>query len=190
MSTSVFPGPDRAGGVPEVPAAGAGALPAGPGLAEGPEEARLAIGEVAQLARVSERTLRYYEELGLLVPAGHSPGGCRRYAPAAVGRLVHIRELQEVMGYSLEEIQAILEAGDRLEAYQAASLTEMEMEPQRRLAEEALATIARLRERVRAKLARLERILVELDAASATYERRAGTPGGDDLPQERLPQAR
>ncbi len=51
------------------------------------DDGLLRIGEAAERAGVSCRTLRYYEELGLLVPAGHSAGGARRYTGDDVERL-------------------------------------------------------------------------------------------------------
>lgn len=134
-------------------------------------EALLSIGKVAERLGVSERTLRYYEEVGLLTPGAHSPGGCRRYTAEDVARVAHIRELQEVMGYSLEEIQAILAARDRLAAIGTAWKADDESKDHNRLIGEAMATVELLRSRVQAKLERLERISSELDATAARCER-------------------
>src|ERR1700729_3615820 len=81
------------------------ATPTGPGL--------FRIGEGAERAGVSCRTLRYYEELGLLEPAGYSSGGARRYAEQDVARLLRIRELQELLGFDLGEIKVVLGAEDQ-----------------------------------------------------------------------------
>jgi DNA-binding transcriptional MerR regulator len=50
------------------------------------------IGELARRTGVSERSLRYYEQQGLLV-AGRTGGGQRDYAESAVDRVIHIQEL-------------------------------------------------------------------------------------------------
>ncbi|MFD3501453.1 MerR family transcriptional regulator [Streptomyces sp. NPDC058676] len=50
------------------------------------------IGELARRTGVSERSLRYYEQQGLLA-AGRTAGGHRDFAEAAVDRVVHIQEL-------------------------------------------------------------------------------------------------
>jgi DNA-binding transcriptional MerR regulator len=71
------------------------------------------IGEVAARAGVTTRTLRYYQELGLLVPSGRSPGGNRRYSESDVARLLRIIELRTDMGLDLERIRLILQAEDR-----------------------------------------------------------------------------
>src|SRR5438105_14016767 len=79
------------------------------------EEARYRIGEIAEAAGVSTRTLRYYEELDLLSPSGHSPGGARRYSDADLARVLRIRELQQLVGFNLDEIRTIVAAEARLE---------------------------------------------------------------------------
>src|SRR5438309_7327181 len=76
---------------------------------------RYRIGEIANAAGVSTRTLRYYEELGLLSPAGHSPGGARRYSDADLARVHRVRELQQLVGFNLDEIKTIVASEDRLE---------------------------------------------------------------------------
>jgi DNA-binding transcriptional MerR regulator len=68
---------------------------------------RLRIGEAAARAAVSVRTLRYYEELGLLTPSAHSPGGARRYAEEDVARLARIRELKDLLGFDLDEVRTV-----------------------------------------------------------------------------------
>lgn len=50
------------------------------------------IGELARRTGVSERSLRYYEQQGLL-PAGRTPGGQRDYPEQAVDRVIRIQEL-------------------------------------------------------------------------------------------------
>lgn len=81
-----------------------------------PQQAKFRIGEVAARAGVSTRTLRYYQELGLIDPAGTSPGGSRRYSEDDIARIERILELRNVMGFDLERIAAIVRAEHRLEA--------------------------------------------------------------------------
>jgi len=70
------------------------------------------IGEVAKLSGVTTRALRYWEELGLLRPTSRSDGGERLYTPADLRRVTRIRDLQELLGFSLEEVKAVLNTGD------------------------------------------------------------------------------
>jgi DNA-binding transcriptional MerR regulator len=70
------------------------------------------IGEVAKLTSVTTRALRYWEELGLLQPATRTGGGERLYAASDVRRVTRIRDLQELLGFSLDEVKAVLSTGD------------------------------------------------------------------------------
>jgi DNA-binding transcriptional MerR regulator len=70
------------------------------------------IGEVAKLTGVTTRTLRYWEELELLQPSSYRPSGERLYSPADVARVTRIRNLQELLGFSLAEVRTVLNAGD------------------------------------------------------------------------------
>jgi DNA-binding transcriptional MerR regulator len=75
--------------------------------------AELRIGDVAKLAGTTPRTIRYYEEIGLL-PAGgdREPGAHRSYAEADVERLAELLRLKDLLGVSLEELKALVEAED------------------------------------------------------------------------------
>lgn len=70
------------------------------------------IGELAQRTGVTTRTLRYWEELGLLRPSGHRSGGERLYLPTDMARVTRIRDLQELLGFSLAEVRMVLETED------------------------------------------------------------------------------
>lgn len=69
------------------------------------------IGEVARTFRVTVRTLRHYEHVGLLEPAGRSDGGHRRYGEDELRRLRQIVELRG-LGFGLETIARLLAADD------------------------------------------------------------------------------
>src|SRR5438067_6035692 len=68
------------------------------------------IGELAATAGVSVRTLRHYEAVGLLEPAGRTEAGYRLYADADVARLYRILALRS-LGLTLEDIGRCLAAG-------------------------------------------------------------------------------
>jgi MerR family transcriptional regulator, repressor of the yfmOP operon len=71
----------------------------------------LRIGEVAKLAGTTPRTIRYYEEIGLLPGAeDREPGAHRTYAEADVERLTEVLRLKSLLGLSLEELKDLLEA--------------------------------------------------------------------------------
>jgi MerR family transcriptional regulator, repressor of the yfmOP operon len=68
----------------------------------------LRIGEVAQLTGTTPRTIRYYEELGLLAPASdREPGAHRVYYEADVERLREVLRLRRVLGLSLNELKEL-----------------------------------------------------------------------------------
>ncbi|WP_460304362.1 MerR family transcriptional regulator [Actinocorallia aurea] len=72
------------------------------------------IGEVAEATGLSLRTIRHYDEAGLVVPSGRSPGGFRLYTRADVDRLLLIRRMKP-LGFTLEEMRDLLSITDRLE---------------------------------------------------------------------------
>lgn len=74
-----------------------------------PQTELLKIGEFARLASTNLRTLRYYEELGLLSPAGRSQGGFRFYRLTDINRVQMIRDMQE-LGLHLDRIRELISA--------------------------------------------------------------------------------
>ena len=74
----------------------------------------LKIGDFAKFADTNLRTLRYYEELGLLHPAARSPGGFRFYRRTDSNRLAMIRDLQS-LGLQLERIRELMATRDALD---------------------------------------------------------------------------
>ena len=74
-----------------------------------PSAPLLRIQEVAALLGLTTRTIRYYEELGLLEPAGRTGGDYRQYDADDVERLRFIKGLRDDAGFSLAEIGQLLE---------------------------------------------------------------------------------
>lgn len=132
-------------------------------------EAQLRIGVVAERAGVSTRTLRYYEELGLVSPSGYSSGGSRRYVESDLGRVLRIRELQSVMGFDLDEIGDILGAEDRLAELQQEYHRGVSAKRRAAILIEVATLNARTQEKVLAKIAVLQGFEAELDAKAARY---------------------
>jgi DNA-binding transcriptional MerR regulator len=84
----------------------AGAPPSG--------EELLKIGEVADRVGLSLRTIRFYEEEGLVVPEGRTDGGFRLYSHAAVSRLELIKRMKP-LSFTVEEMVQVLAALDAVE---------------------------------------------------------------------------
>jgi MerR family copper efflux transcriptional regulator len=73
------------------------------------------IGEVAETIGLSLRTIRHYEEVGVVVPSGRSPGGFRLYTDSDIERLRRVMGMKPI-GFSLEEIRDVLDLLDASEA--------------------------------------------------------------------------
>ncbi|MEU7406433.1 MULTISPECIES: MerR family transcriptional regulator [Streptomyces] len=112
------------------------------------------IGEVASRTELSLRTIRHYEETGLVVPSARSQGGFRLYTEADVARLMVIRRMKP-LGFTLDEMRDLLEATDRLDR----GAGELPADERERLLERVRAFERAARQRVaelRTKLARAE----------------------------------
>jgi DNA-binding transcriptional MerR regulator len=132
----------------------------------------LGIGEAALRTGVSERALRYYQELGLITPSGCTPGGLRRYSEEDLARVARLRELQTLLGFNLEEIKAIFANEDRLAEVRKEYRAEATQASRRReLTIEALAVRDELRTTVAAKLEALKVFLADIDAGRARVQR-------------------
>lgn len=72
------------------------------------------IGEVAERTGLSLRTIRYYEEVGLVRPSARTQGGFRLYTEPDVARLNLIKRMKP-LGFSLDETRDLLRALDDLD---------------------------------------------------------------------------
>ena len=70
------------------------------------------IEQVASRTGFTKRTLRYYEEVGLLPPTDRTEGNYRRYSEADIQRLERVKNLRDLLGFSLTDIRKLLEAED------------------------------------------------------------------------------
>jgi MerR family transcriptional regulator, repressor of the yfmOP operon len=149
----------------------------------------LRIGEVAKLAGTTPRTIRYYEEIGLLpVAGGREPGAHRSYAEADVERLTDLLRLKDLLGVSLEQLKELVEAEDARAALrrewhggvedpvrrrqileQSQAYTALQLDLVRRRRDE----IAKLEAELVARRKRVSRLLRE-------PEQTAGASGGGD----------
>ncbi|MEC0240630.1 MerR family transcriptional regulator [Paenibacillus dokdonensis] len=68
------------------------------------------VGDLAKLTGLTVRTLRYYDQIGLLSPSGQTESGHRLYSESNLSRLHQILSLKE-LGLSLEEIKSVLSDG-------------------------------------------------------------------------------
>jgi len=111
----------------------------------------LRIGDVAKLAGTTPRTIRYYEEIGLLpASSARERGAHRTYAEEDVERLADLLRLKDLLGLSLEELKALVEAEDARAALRREWETGVEDPVRRRqILDESLGHIGRQLDLVR-----------------------------------------
>jgi DNA-binding transcriptional MerR regulator len=131
-------------------------------------EVGIRISDAATRAGVSARTLRYYEELGLLAPSLYTPGGERRYTPDDLTQLDRILELREVLGMNLDEIKEFLTFETRLDELRASyrarkgQTSARARSAQKATLREALELNESLAQQLNAKLARMDAFRAKL----------------------------
>jgi len=139
------------------------------------EQARtLRIGDVAKLVETTPRTIRYYEELGILPqPPGRHHGGHRLYSEEEVERLREVMRLRNLLGVSLEELKTLLAAEDARSAVRA-QLRRENVDPERRreLLLEALGHIDRQLDLVNRRVAELSKLKEELSETRKRVRRK------------------
>jgi DNA-binding transcriptional MerR regulator len=134
----------------------------------------LRIGDVARLVGTTPRTIRYYEEIGLLAEAPARPsGGHRLYTQSEVDRLREVMRLKELLGLSLEELRTVL-AAEEARAEVRAQLKREDVDPTRRreLLVEAAGHIDRQLELVRHRASELAKLKEELCETRKRVKRR------------------
>lgn len=157
------------------PSVGATAMAVGPGP--------LTSGDLARACQTTVRTVRFYEEAGLVEPVTRSEGGHRVYEPAQVPRLSLIIDLREA-GLSLQDIKDLFE----LKKGAATSLE---------ASERMTAVLHRRIDEMQAKIACLRKLRDELAQTAAMIRECAGCDGDfprkcgdcDVLSQPELPRA-
>jgi DNA-binding transcriptional MerR regulator len=120
----------------------------------------LRIGDLARLAGTTARTIRYYEEIGLLPDAAARMAGSHRlYDDADLERLREVMRLKSLLGVSLDELKELIEAEDARAALRS-ELSRDDVEPDRRraLLIEAQDLLVRQLELVRLRAVDLQRL--------------------------------
>lgn len=148
------------------------------------EEGRyVQIGEAAARVGLTPRTLRFYEETGLLQPPTRMEGGFRLYSPEDIRRLELIKKMRDLLGISLAQIKEMVEseeerghlreqirsAPDRQSRLEALRKVQAVTEYQLRMVEEKLAQLTEMRENLRHRLARNRDLQAELDSVLASH---------------------
>jgi DNA-binding transcriptional MerR regulator len=125
----------------------------------------LRIGDVARLVGTTARTIRYYEEIGLLgEDAARQSGSHRLYSEAEVEHLREVMRLRSLLGVSLDELKTLVEAEEARKALRAEIQTGVD-DPQRLrgLLTEALGHLELQLELVRRRAAELHGLQSDLE---------------------------
>ncbi|ALO08241.1 MerR family transcriptional regulator [Streptomyces goshikiensis] len=116
------------------------------------DDKHMQIGEVAARTELSLRTIRHYEETGLVIPSARSQGGFRLYTETDVARLMVIRRMKP-LGFTLDQMRDLLDATDRLDGGDALDDGERE------------ALLERVRTYWQAAAEQVEKLRVQLERA-------------------------
>src|SRR5947199_9771005 len=128
----------------------------------------LRIGEVAELTATTPRTVRYYEEIGLLPGAADREQGKHRcYSPADVERIQEIVRLRNLLGLTLEQLSQLLEAESARAELRKEYLRSEDPARRQRILEEALSHIGTQLDLVQHRRRELERLEAELSERRA-----------------------
>jgi DNA-binding transcriptional MerR regulator len=130
-----------------------------------PPAAVLRIEAVAQRTGLTKRTIRYYEEIGLLSPSCRSDGGFRLFSDADVARLERINALKDSAGLTLAEIHELLEAESVRERIRERYRATADPREKRAILAESRGVLSR-------QLALIERKRSALDGLAAEYQER------------------
>src|SRR5947207_8665524 len=123
------------------------------------------IGEVAERVGVTTRTIRYYEELGLLgTAAERTKGAHRHYTEADISRLEELIRLRDLLGLSLGGLVALAEAEESRAALRGRWAETASDEERARIVAEAIPLVERQLELVRRRQRRLVEFADELSA--------------------------
>ena len=134
-----------------------------------PPEPLLRIGDLAERTGLTPRAIRYYEELGLLPPAGRTEGDYRLYSPEAVDRLQTIIRFRDLLGFSLAEVGGILRAEETLDELRTQYHASDKPGGRLQRLEEALAVVSGQIDLVERKIELLVQMRSELEAKVTRY---------------------
>ena len=121
------------------------------------------IDQVAAQTGLTKRTLRYYEEVGLLPPTDRTEGNYRRYSDEDIQRIEHIKKLRDLLGFSLADIRAMLEVDDERGLLKEANRHETD-------AAAKIARIDRADELIRRQLQLIEQKIAGLEQMRASLQ--------------------
>ena len=140
-------------------------------MSDAADEPAYRIGEVAERLGVTPRTIRYYEELGLVrAGANHAKGTHRLYTDSDVARLVDLMRLRDLLGLSLEELTTLVEAEEARAELRGRWAETQDDAERARILETAIPYVRRQLELVQARRTTLDEFERELVARLAELQ--------------------
>ncbi len=133
---------------------------------------RYQIGEVAQRTGLTQRTLRLYEERGLVTPADRTEGGFRLYSDADIDRVDLIKKLQGLLGFTLAEIKEMVEAEELRAQIRATRRPDRDLAERRQRVEQVVSALRRQLEVVEPKIDQLIEMRADLSERLKAVEQR------------------
>jgi DNA-binding transcriptional MerR regulator len=132
----------------------------------------LRIHEVSELVGLTSRTIRYYEEVGLLEPAARSEGAYRLYDEDDLERLHYIKAMRDDAGFSLAEIGTLLEDEQARSHSRERYLATTDHEERRTILEASAARLDRQVVSLRTKRDRIDAMIDDVEQRRSRVERR------------------
>ena len=157
----------------EIPQDSRGGIEGDPATQPAPD-GYLRIEQVSARTGLTKRTLRYYEEIGLLAPPTRTEGGYRLYSQYDIEHLERIKRLKELLGFSLAEIRQIAETEEEREHVRAAWKQETDLHAKLAWLEKAEELTSRQLSMVEEKLAGLTEMRDNLVGRRERYEQLRG----------------
>lgn len=133
-------------------------------------EVYLRIGEAAERTGLTQRTIRYYEELGLLSPPGRTQGDFRLFSATDLQRLEQISRLKKLLGFSLAEIKKLVEGEEAISVLRSEYRATESSQTRLALLNDAVALTEAQLELLETKMAQLAEMQTELRLRCARYK--------------------
>ncbi|HEX8217965.1 MAG TPA: MerR family transcriptional regulator [Chloroflexia bacterium] len=127
------------------------------------------IGEAAERTGLTQRTIRYYEELGLLAPPVRTQGDFRLFSESDITRLNEISRLKQLLGFTLAEIKKIVDGEEVLVQLRSQYRATEDAAERLALLEDALRLTDAQLDLIEAKVSQMRDLQVELKARRARY---------------------
>jgi DNA-binding transcriptional MerR regulator len=155
----------------------------------------LRIEQVAARTGLTRRTLRYYEERGLLDPPTRTEGNYRLYSEADVDHIMRVKRIRELLGASLAEVREMVEGEEARQAFRDEWARNPDPDARVALLDRGEAVVARQLEVVRARMADLrelesalvhkqDRYRMRRDEMREQIARNAASPHADAVAEE------